>query len=79
MIELLPITLDAQRLRKAGASDHEILSEVRRRGYGKAQSVVIMRQLGLSLIEAKTFVHESPIWADAWARDENILGEPDKG
>jgi len=64
---------DAVRMRQTGASDDEILSEFREHGCSKLQCVVIMRELGFSLIEAKKLVHESPVWADARWRDDHIL------
>jgi hypothetical protein len=64
---------DAVRMHGTGASDDEILSELRERGCSKLQCVVVMRELGFSLIEAKTLVHESRVWADARWRDDHIL------
>jgi hypothetical protein len=56
-----------------------ILHRLRHRGCSKGQSMGVLaglQELGPSrLLRAKALVHDSPVWADAKDRDEQLFDE----
>jgi hypothetical protein len=71
---------EVERQRQEGLALDEVLRRLRERGCSKGQSVAVLaglRELGPSLssrlLQAKRLVHESPVWADAKERDEQIF------
>jgi len=73
------LTVEVERLRQEGLGFDGILRRLRDRGCSKGQSMAVLaglHELGPSrLLTAKALVHESPVWADAKDRDDQMLDE----
>ena len=73
------LTVEVERLRQEGVGFDEILRRLRDHGCSKGQSMAVLaglHELGPSpLLRAKVLVHESPVWADAKDRDEQLFNE----
>jgi hypothetical protein len=59
--------------RAAGAPDDEVLGRLRQNGLGKIDCIAVLHDAtGLSLVDAKRAVHDSPAWADRREQDDAL-------
>ena len=60
-------------LRVKGGTVEDAVFFLRRAGFWKMDSLMILRQLeGMTLPEAKTAIHLSPTWSDRYEADEAL-------
>jgi ribosomal protein L7/L12 len=62
-----------KQLQAEGKAGDEILAVLRSQGCSKVQSIAVVAEcLGMSLVQAKKWVHSSPAWADVKERDDRL-------
>jgi hypothetical protein len=73
------VAVDVRRLLQVGHTLDDVLAVLRRDGCTKIESArALVDGANMSLHAAKQKVHESPVWADAWDRDEHIFDDNGK-